>query len=71
MPTVDWIPRGVLLAVFFLLPIWLWSRVVKKAGFSPYWALWALLGLLPYVNVIMLWVFAFLRWPALPRKLRA
>lgn len=58
--------------VFALLPLWwisalisLWgsARVVRRAGFSPWWAL---LLLVPVVNIIMLWVFASARWPALP-----
>jgi hypothetical protein len=38
------------------------SRAIAKAGFSPWWAL---IALVPVVNVVMLWVFAFARWPAL------
>jgi hypothetical protein len=35
--------------------------VVKKAGF-PIW--WSLLVLLPVFNLVMIWVFAFMSWPA-------
>lgn len=34
--------------------------VLAKAGRSP---LWVLFLLVPYVNVIALWVFAYSRWP--------
>ncbi|NYZ17350.1 hypothetical protein HL658_32810 [Azospirillum sp. RWY-5-1] len=35
--------------------------VLAKAGRSP---LWILLLLVPYLNVIAFWAFAFARWPA-------
>jgi uncharacterized membrane protein YhaH (DUF805 family) len=34
--------------------------IVKKAGYSGWWAI---LGFIPLVNLIMLWVFALVRWP--------
>ncbi len=34
--------------------------VAAKAGRSP---LWALLLLVPYVNVLAVWLFAYARWP--------
>jgi hypothetical protein len=34
---------------------------MQRAGFSPWWSL---LALVPGVNVIALWLFAFGRWPA-------
>ncbi len=44
-------------AVVLVIPAW---RVVQKAGFP---GAWALLLLVPLVNVIALWAFAFVRWP--------
>ncbi|HSM41453.1 MAG TPA: hypothetical protein VK862_11940 [Afifellaceae bacterium] len=41
----------------FIVPTW---KIVSRAGFS---GAWSLLALIPLVNVIMLWVFAFARWP--------
>jgi energy-coupling factor transporter transmembrane protein EcfT len=38
----------------------LFAFVVKKAGYSGWWVL---LGLVPIVGLVMLWVFAFSRWP--------
>jgi len=38
------------------------ARILKRAGFSPWLAL---LVLVPTINVICLWVFAFVDWPAL------
>jgi hypothetical protein len=46
----------VLLALFF-------SRAAKKAGFSPWWVL---LGAVPILNIVLLWVFAYARWPTAP-----
>jgi hypothetical protein len=43
--------------VFFLYPTW---RIVTKAG---YHGAWSLLSLVPLVNIVMLWVFAFSNWP--------
>ncbi|WP_042699634.1 hypothetical protein [Azospirillum sp. B506] len=39
--------------------------VLAKAGRSP---LWILLLLFPYINVLAVWVFAFIRWPFVDRK---
>jgi hypothetical protein len=43
-----------------VIPIWAWSTIVKKAGFSPWWGL---LSIIPLVNVAMLFVFAYSKWP--------
>jgi Mn2+/Fe2+ NRAMP family transporter len=43
----------------FLVPAW---KIAKKAGFA---GAWSLLMLIPLVNIAMLWVFAFARWPTL------
>lgn len=41
----------------FLVPAW---RITQKAGFpGPL----SLLLLIPMVNIIMVWVFAFIKWP--------
>jgi hypothetical protein len=39
--------------------------ILRRAGYSP---AWALLGLIPGVSVIALWIFAFAKWPALAEK---
>lgn len=44
----------------YLIPLW---QIVKKAGFHP--AL-SLLVLVPVVNIVMLYVFAFSRWRVVP-----
>ena len=40
-----------------VVPCW---RIVRKAGYSGAWSLFAFV---PLVGVILLWVFAFVRWP--------
>lgn len=40
-----------------VVPFW---RIVSKAGYA---GAWSLLALVPLVNIILLWVFAFVRWP--------
>ena len=56
--TSTWHWGGTLLfALIFLIPAW---KIVSKAGYSGAWSLFALV---PVINVIMLWVFAFAKWP--------
>ena len=53
------------------LSIWHWLivilmfapffKIVSKAGFSP---LWAMLAFVPLMNIIALWMFAFMAWPS-------
>lgn len=46
----------------FLIPVW---RIASKAGFS---GAWSLLMWIPLLNIILLWVFAFSKWPAHEQK---
>jgi uncharacterized membrane protein YhaH (DUF805 family) len=39
-------------------------RIFQKAGRTGWWAV---LMLIPIVNIIVLWIFAFSQWPALDR----
>lgn len=48
--------------VIFVIPAW---RIVSKAGYN---GAFSLLLLVPFVNVIALWVFAFAEWPAQGRR---
>lgn len=52
----------ILLPVFALFCLWLGYRILEKAGFD---GRWTLVLLVPIVNIIMIWVFAFSRWPNL------
>ncbi len=55
-------PIGLVFLLFgfliFALPI---MEILHKAGYS---RVWILVWFVPLVNVIMLWVFAFSRWPS-------
>ncbi|OGB25994.1 MAG: hypothetical protein A3I66_09800 [Burkholderiales bacterium RIFCSPLOWO2_02_FULL_57_36] len=53
-----WQGAGMLLFwAVFLVPMW---RIISKAGYS---GAWALISLIPVVNIIALWIFAFATWP--------
>jgi hypothetical protein len=43
--------------LIFVIPA---VKILKKAGFSGWWVI---ASFIPFVNVIMFWVFAFARWP--------
>jgi hypothetical protein len=55
-------PVTVLVLVLLAVPMWMIGRVLRRAGYSPWWAL---LVLVPLVNLVALWVFAYVRWPAI------
>jgi len=61
---IDVVPSAVFLALVGLT-IWFWARIATKAGYS---AAWGLLAAVPLLNMVMLCVFALVRWPALPEK---
>jgi hypothetical protein len=52
----------VIVLLTFYIPAW---RIVSKAGFH---GALSLLLLVPLVNIVMLWVFAFVPWPVEQRK---
>jgi hypothetical protein len=52
---------GVLLIVLVGVPI---ARVIHRSGHSRWWAI---IAFLPLLNLIGLWVFAFVRWPSTER----
>ena len=45
-----------------LLPLWLTVRILSKAGYSGWWCL---ATLVPILNLVMIWVFAYADWLAL------
>jgi hypothetical protein len=55
---VHWIIVIIVLAIY-VVPIVI---IIQKAGYSGWWCL---IMLVPIVNIIMLWVFAFSDWPIL------
>lgn len=48
-----------------LVPLIFLARILNKAGFSGWFSL---LSLVPLLNLIFLWVFAFIDWPNLDQK---
>ena len=54
-----------LVLILLVLPVWFFAKAVKKAGYSSWWAL---LGFVPIVNLVMLWVLAYAKWPSLPER---
>jgi len=49
----------VVVALIYFVPL---VKILHKAGYSGWWSL---LMLVPILNIIMLYVFAFADWPAL------
>ena len=51
--------------VVFALLVWafvaIFGRVLNRAGYSRWWLLTMIV---PLLNLIMLWIFAFAEWPA-------
>ncbi|MBK1696850.1 hypothetical protein CKO21_06280 [Rhodovibrio salinarum] len=43
-----------------VLLVWLHARIAIKTGFSP---LWALTALIPPAYLVAAWFLAFIRWP--------
>lgn len=53
-----------IITIVLAVPSALFARIVVRAGLSGWWAL---IGLVPLINLIALWVFAFSAWPAIGR----
>jgi len=51
----------IIILVLLAIPVVIFGPVFKKAGFSRWWSL---LLIVPLINLIMVWVFAFMAWPA-------
>ena len=45
---------------FIVLPLWSAFRIVRRAGYSGWWTLGILV---PGLNIVLLWIFAFSEWP--------
>ncbi len=50
----------ILLILYTGFVLWLGSLILDKAGIAKGWVLCLLI---PFINIIMLWVFAFCHWP--------
>jgi hypothetical protein len=54
-----------LIVIIIFLPNLLFIPAVKKAGFSGWWVA---LSLVPVVGLVLLWVFAYAKWPSYPDR---
>ena len=80
--------HGMLNLVMLAITIWCYWRILRKAGYSGWWAYLLILSLAiafiasifrspiflfaPYIMpAIMIWIFAFIRWPSFEGELRA
>jgi uncharacterized membrane protein YhaH (DUF805 family) len=50
---------------YVVFALWVSFRVFRKAGRNGWLSL---LLLVPVVNIVVVWVFAFMRWPALDAR---
>jgi uncharacterized membrane protein YhaH (DUF805 family) len=48
--------------LFFVLFLFPTIKILQKAGYSGWWCV---LTMVPILNLILLWVFAFAHWPNL------
>ncbi len=58
------LPELIIILVIFIIcvfPIFLLVKILNKAGFSGWFSL---IGLIPFVNLAFLWIFAFISWPS-------
>lgn len=54
----------VMIIIYIALIVVPCAKILGKAGYSGWWSFFALI---PLINVIALWVFAFSPWPRLTR----
>jgi len=52
----------IIILLVFIPTIWIYGRILNKAGYSRWWVLFIFV---PIVNLIMIWAFAFAKWPRL------
>jgi uncharacterized membrane protein YhaH (DUF805 family) len=52
---------GFMLVVYVIPAV----MILRKAGYSGWWCL---LGFVPIVNIVMIWIFAFADWPNLRER---
>jgi hypothetical protein len=55
------IAQLITILLIILVSLFIFRPIAKKAGYSGWWAL---AMLIPLVNIIIIWVFAFSKWPA-------
>ncbi len=50
-----------LAAAYAVFILWLCARILEKAGIGK---IWTLTLLIPIVNLVLIWIFAFSEWPS-------
>lgn len=50
----------IIILALFALALMIPAHIARKAGFSGWWAV---LLFVPLVNIITIWIFAFVDWP--------
>lgn len=50
----------IIVVLFFAIFVWPVVRILHRAGRSGWWAV---LVVVPLLNIVMFWVFAFAHWP--------
>ena len=50
----------IIMILVFIIPVLVFGPIAKKAGYSK---LWSLVFFVPILNIIIVWVFAFIKWP--------
>ena len=71
MEGVSIIQIAIIIAVTLIglsLTYWIVGNILAKAGFSRWWFL---ILLVPLVNIIAIWIFAFKKWPNIDNSDRA
>lgn len=53
------------LTVAVALTLWMSVRILRRAGYSGWWSL---LAVVPLLNIAMIWVFSMSDWPALKAR---
>ncbi len=58
-------PLHVIVIIVVLCLNLVYIPAVRRAGFSGWWVL---LSIVPVAGLVLLWMFAFARWPAQPER---
>ena len=59
--------NGIFAIAILVAMLYPYVRIIRRAGYSGWWSL---IMFVPIVNIVMLWVFAFAKWPAIDRAER-
>lgn len=57
--------KELLIVLVVALIVSIFGRILIKAGYSRWWSLTLVV---PLVNFIMIWIFAYAKWPSLGKR---